>query len=40
MGGYCDTIIVDINEDGSITVEDNGRYSGRIHKEGVSALRL
>jgi DNA gyrase subunit B len=24
MGGYCDTI-VDINEDGSITVEDNGR---------------
>jgi DNA gyrase/topoisomerase IV subunit B len=23
-GGYCDTI-VDINEDGSITVEDNGR---------------
>jgi DNA gyrase subunit B len=26
MGGYCDTIIVDINEDGSIiTVEDNGR---------------
>jgi DNA gyrase subunit B len=23
--GYCDTIIVDINEDGSITVEDNGR---------------
>jgi DNA gyrase subunit B len=21
----CDTIIVDINEDGSITVEDNGR---------------
>jgi DNA gyrase subunit B len=29
MGGYCDTITVDINEDGSITVEDNGRYSGR-----------
>jgi DNA gyrase subunit B len=25
MGGYCDTIVVDINEDGSITVEDNGR---------------
>jgi DNA gyrase subunit B len=40
MGGYCDTI-VDINEDGSITVEDNGRGIGRIHKkEGVSALRL
>jgi DNA gyrase subunit B len=25
MGGHCDTIRVDINEDGSITVEDNGR---------------
>jgi DNA gyrase/topoisomerase IV subunit B len=32
---------VDINEDGSITVEDNGRYcdSGRIHKK-VSALEV
>jgi DNA gyrase subunit B len=30
MGGYCDTI-VDINEDGSITVEDNGRYLVGIH---------
>ena len=25
MGGYCDTISVAINEDNSITVEDNGR---------------
>lgn len=25
MGGHCDKIIVDINEDGSISVEDNGR---------------
>ncbi|TVR40912.1 MAG: DNA topoisomerase (ATP-hydrolyzing) subunit B [Cryomorphaceae bacterium] len=25
MGGYCDTIFVAINEDNSITVEDNGR---------------
>jgi DNA gyrase subunit B len=25
MGGYCDNV-VDINEDGSITVEDNGWY--------------
>jgi DNA gyrase subunit B len=33
MGGYCDTI-VDINEDGSITVEDNGRgIPLRIHKK-------
>ena len=37
MGGHCDTIIVDINEDGSITVEDNGRgIPVGIHKkEGV-----
>jgi DNA gyrase subunit B len=27
-GGHCDTIRVDINEDGSISVEDNGWYSG------------
>lgn len=42
MGGYCDTIIVDINEDGSITVEDNGRgIPVGIHKkEGVSALEV
>jgi DNA gyrase subunit B len=32
MGGYCDTI--DINEDGSITVEDNGRgIPVGIHKK-------
>jgi DNA gyrase subunit B len=42
MGGHCDTIIVDINEDGSITVEDNGRgIPVGIHKkEGVSALEV
>jgi DNA gyrase subunit B len=42
MGGYCDTIIVDINEDGSISVEDNGRgIPVGIHKkEGVSALEV
>jgi DNA gyrase subunit B len=42
MGGYCDTIRVDINEDGSITVEDNGRgIPVGIHKkEGVSALEV
>jgi DNA gyrase subunit B len=41
MGGHCDTIRVDINEDGS-TVEDNGRgIPVGIHKkEGVSALKL
>jgi DNA gyrase subunit B len=25
MGGYCDKIMVTINEDNSVTVEDNGR---------------
>lgn len=25
MGGYCDTIIVSLNKDGSVTVNDNGR---------------
>jgi DNA gyrase subunit B len=41
MGGHCDTIIVD-NEDGSITVEDNGRgIPVGIHKKrGVSALEV
>lgn len=42
MGGYCDTISVAINEDNSITVEDNGRgIPVDIHKkEGVSALEV
>jgi DNA gyrase subunit B len=42
MGGHCDTIRVDINEDGSISVEDNGRgIPVDIHKkEGVSALEV
>ena len=42
MGGYCDTISVTINEDNSITVEDNGRgIPVDLHKkEGVSALEV
>ncbi|NHM07009.1 DNA topoisomerase (ATP-hydrolyzing) subunit B [Flavobacterium sp. CYK-4] len=42
MGGHCDTINVTINEDGSVTVEDNGRgIPVDMHKkEGVSALEV
>src|SRR5690606_36161672 len=42
MGGHCDTISVTINEDNSITVEDNGRgIPVDMHKkEGVSALEV
>lgn len=42
MGGHCDRIEVSINEDGSITVQDNGRgIPVDIHKkEGISALEV
>ena len=42
LGGYCDTISVIINEDNSITTEDNGRGIpvGMHKKEGVSALEV
>jgi len=42
MGGHCDTIGVTVNEDGSVTVEDNGRgIPVDMHKkEGVSALEV
>src|SRR6056300_361244 len=42
MGGHCDTITIDINEDNSISVTDNGRgIPVAMHKkEGVSALQV
>lgn len=42
MAGHCDTIRVAINEDNSITVEDNGRgIPVDLHKkEGISALEV
>jgi DNA gyrase subunit B len=42
MAGHCDTIKVTINEDGSVTTEDNGRgIPIDLHKkEGVSALQV
>ena len=42
MAGYCDKIGVAINEDGSVTVQDNGRgIPIDLHKkEGVSALEV
>ena len=40
LGGFCDHIWVAINEDGSVTVEDNGRGIpvDRVKKTGKSAL--
>ena len=41
LAGYCDTIKVTLEEDGSCTVEDNGRgIPIGMHEKGVSAERV
>ena len=41
LAGYCDKIFVTLEEDGSATVEDNGRgIPVGMHEKGISAERL
>ncbi|HCH73706.1 MAG TPA: DNA topoisomerase IV subunit B, partial [Clostridiales bacterium] len=42
LSGYCDTITVIINADGSCTVKDNGRGipTAIHHTEGISAVEV
>ena len=42
LSGFCDTISIEINKDGSCTVKDNGRGipTAIHHTEGISAVEV